>query len=211
MTKPGNGQHVADSAEQAIELAATARLLSLGFSPPDEETMAEVEALARGLLECESPPPELAELLDADWGSLATEYQALFGRQCWWIYESSYDKDSFRARRALDEIAGFYRAFGADTGGSRSDRPDHAGAELEFLAFLAAKRAAASNADERNLCRGAEDAFLAEHLGRWLPALCRRTQEGATGFYSALARLGERFIAEELAHRGIQPEYRDAP
>jgi DMSO reductase family type II enzyme chaperone len=197
--------------EQAIELAATARLLSLGFSEPDEETLAEVEALARGLLECEPPAPELTELLAADWGTLAAEYRELFGGRCWCVYESSYQRDSFSAKRELDEIAGFYRAFGADTGGSRGDRPDHVSTELEFLAFLAAKRAASSSPDERDLCRGAEDAFLNEHLGTWFPAFCRRTRGRGDGFYSALARLGERFIAEELADRGLEPEQRDAP
>jgi DMSO reductase family type II enzyme chaperone len=211
LTKRDEAQNVTDSAERAIELAAMARLLSLGFSPPNEETLAELDALAHGLLECEEPAPELAELFEADWGSLATEYRALFGHECWCVYEGSYERDSFTVTRDLDEISGFYRAFGADTGGSRGDRPDHVGTELEFLAYLAAKRAATTNDGERELCRGAEDAFLAEHLGRWFPAFCRRTQLRATGFYSALARLGERFITEELTDRGIEPEYRDAP
>jgi TorA maturation chaperone TorD len=173
--------------------------------------MAELEALARGLLDTGTWSPELTELLEADWGSLATEYRALFGGDCLCIFEGSYEPDAFRVTRELDGVAGFYRAFGADTGGSRGDRPDHVGTELEFLAYLAARRAAASTEEERELCRGAEDAFLAEHLGRWFPAFCRRAQECATGFYSALARLGERFITQELADRGIQPKYRNAP
>jgi TorA maturation chaperone TorD len=201
---------VTATAERAIELAATARLLSLGFSPPDEEALAELDALAHGLLEGSSARPELAELLDADWGSLAADYQALFGHGCWCIYEGSYEPDSFSLTRELDELAGFYRAFGADTGGSRGDRPDHVGTELEFFAFLAAKRVAATTEEERSICRGAEDAFLADHLGRWFPAFCRSVAERSTGFYSALARLGERFIAEELAHRRIEPEHRHA-
>ena len=196
--------------ERAIQLAATARLLSLGFSPPDEEALAELDALARGLLEGDAPPPEVAELLEADWGSLTTEYAALFGHDCWCIYEGSYEPDSFSAIRELDELAGFYRAFGADTGGSRGDRPDHVGSELEFFAYLAAKRLAAATEEERVICRGAEDAFLLDHLGRWFPDFCRSVAARATGFYSALARLGERFIAEELAHRRLEPEHRDA-
>jgi TorA maturation chaperone TorD len=199
------------TAERAIELAATARLLSLGFSPPDEESLAEVETLARGLLETSSPPPELTELLEADWGTLQADYQALFGTPCWCIYESSYEPDLFSATRDLDELSGFYRAFGADTGGSRSDRPDHVMVELEFFSYLAAKRLAATSDDERTLCRGAEDAFLVDHLGRWFSCFCRCNAERATGFYSALSRLGERFIAEELAHRGLEPQPCDTP
>jgi TorA maturation chaperone TorD len=198
------------TAERAIELTATARLLSLGFSPPNDESLAELDTLARGLLEGPAAPPELTELLEADWGSLASEYQALFGPHCWCIFEGSYEPDSFSATRELDELAGFYRAFGADTGGSRSDRPDHVGSELEFFAYLAAKRLAAASDEERAICRGAEDAFLLDHLGRWFPAFCRAVAGRTTGFYSALARLGERFIGEELAHRRLEPEHRDA-
>ncbi len=196
--------------ERATNLAATARLLSLGFSPPDEASLAELDALARGLVESESAPPELVELLDADWGALAHEYDQLFGPACWCIFEGSYELDSFRATRELEEIAGFYRAFGADMSGSRSDRPDHVRAELEFFAYLAARRLDASDEETRALCRGAEDAFLLDHLGRWFPAFCERVAERATGFYSALARFGERFIAEELGHRGLEPERRNA-
>jgi TorA maturation chaperone TorD len=196
--------------ERAIELAAMSRLLAIGFSPPNEESLAELEALTRGLSESSSPRPELAELLDSDWGSLAAEYQALFGPACWCIFESSYEPDAFRAARELDQISGFYRAFGADTGGSRADRPDHVGTELEFFAYLAARRLAAADDEARELCRGAEDAFLLDHLGRWFPEFCRLVASRAEGFYSALARLGERFIAEELAHRGLEPEHRNA-
>jgi putative dimethyl sulfoxide reductase chaperone len=201
---------VTTTAERAVQLAATARLLSLGFSPPNEESLAELDALARGLLEGDAAPPEIEELLESDWGSLAADYEYLFGGNCWCVYEGSYEPDSFSATRELDELAGFYRAFGADTGGSRSDRPDHVGVELEFFAYLAAKRLAAATEEERAICRGAEDAFLLDHLGRWFPGLCRRTAELATGFYSALARLGERFVTEELAHRGLEPEHADA-
>jgi TorA maturation chaperone TorD len=197
-------------AERAIQLTATARLLSLGFSPPDQQSLAELDALARGLLEGPSPPPELVEILAADWGALATDYHALFGTGELCPYEGSYEPDSFRVTRELSEVAGFYRAFGADTGGSRSDRPDHAGSELEFLAYLAAKRLAASSEEERAICRGAEDAFLLDHIGRWFPEFCREVEATGTPFYSALARLGERFVSEELAHGGLEPQRRDA-
>jgi putative dimethyl sulfoxide reductase chaperone len=201
---------VTDVAERAIELTATARLLSLGFSPPNQRSLAEFDALAHGLLEKPGPPPELAELLAADWGSLPADYEALFGNGDLSPYEGSYEPDSFSVTRQLSEVAGFYRAFGADVGGSRSDRPDHAGSELEFFAYLTAKRLAASDEEERTICRGAEDAFLLDHLGRWFPTFCREVADSGTPFYSALARLGEHFVAEELAHRGLEPERRDA-
>ncbi len=197
-----------EAPERTVELVAWARLLSLGFTPPEEETLAEVDALARGLAERESAPPELAELTGAEPAVLAPAYESLFGPAPRVPpYEGSYEADPFRMTRELADVAGFYLAFGAAPGGPAAERPDHAGCELEFLAFLAAKRLSAPGGEEAETCRAAEDAFLRDHLGRWLGAFCRSVaQESPSPFYAALARLGERFLEEELARRGLSPE-----
>lgn len=199
-----------EAPERTVELVATARLLSLGFTAPDEETLAELRALAEGLAEREDAPPEVDELvalLGTDARELAGEYQALFGGNVRVPpYEGSYEADPFRSARELADVAGFYRAFGADATGAAAERPDHAGCELEFLAFLAAKRLTAATEEESETCRAAEDAFLRDHLGRWLGAFCRRVEAEGTPFYASLARLGARFASEELERRGLEPE-----
>ena len=194
------------------------RLLSLGFTPPDAETLEQLRRLtvlaARtvaepGLAECLG---DLEHALDADdlLGELAPAYEELFGGavRCS-PYEGSYEADPIRSSREMADVAGFYRAFGAEPRGPIADRPDHAGCELEFLSFLAAKRLeaeAAGDAERAAVCREAEDAFLLDHLGRWLPTFCREVAKAATSEVPRLLALaGERFIVAELARRGLEP------
>ena len=199
--------------EHGAALSALARILSLGFTYPDGDALEEIGALVRGLLArtglAEGLAEPLAELLAAlDGGGLQEEFGALFeGATRCPPYGGSYAADPFRHVRQMADVAGFYRAFGAEVSG---ERPDHAGAELEFLAFLVAKRIAALAAgaeEEAEVCRGAEDKFLLDHLGRWVPALCRGVAaETSSPYYAALARLGRRVVGAELAQRGLRPE-----
>jgi len=204
-----------------VELVAAWRLLSLGFTAPDEETLAEIEALGEALLERadggdDPTAPALVELLAAlglgdSVEELAGAYQALFGGEVAVPpYEGSYEGDPFRHTRQMADVAGFYRAFGAEAHGPAAERVDHAGCELEFLAFLGAKRLALQAEREdgaADTCREIEDTFLRDHLGRWLPTFCREIESRTESpFYAALARLGERVISGELARRGIEPE-----
>ena len=199
-------------------LAVLYRLLSLGFTSPDEETVEQARRLcvlgARhvqedGLAELLG---ELEHALDDDdlLDELQAEHDLLFGGavRCP-PYEGSYEADPFRQGRQIADLAGFYRAFGADSSGSAAERPDHAGCELEFLSFLAAKRLAALEAgDEEHaaVCLDAEETFLRDHLGRWFPAFCRDVaQATSSSAYRLLALAGERFVVAELARRGIEP------
>ena len=197
----------AAAVEPALRTAALARLLSLGLSPPSEESLGHLAALARELAALDPSDEELAALASqADGAGLSPEFEALFGGpvRCP-PYEGSYEADTFRQARQMADVAGFYRAFGAELAGAERDRPDSAGAELEFLAFLTARRLAADGEGAR-ICAEAQDEFLRHHLGRWLGELCRRIEaETASPFYAALARLGGRFISEELERRGIEP------
>ena len=201
-----------ESIDRCAELAALARLLSLGFGPPDGETLEEMAAIARGLGardESREPVSALLEALEgASSGELAGEFVRLFdGEVRCPPYEGSYEADPFRHARQMADVAGFYRAFGAQVSG---ERPDHAGAELEFLSFLSARRVAAlaeGGGDAEEVCAKAEDSFLLDHLGRWFPAFCRKvTAETSSPFYAALALLGERVVRRELARRGLRPE-----
>ena len=205
---------------EGVGLVALWRVLSLGFTAPDEETLAEIEALADALLdrpEAESAVAQqlvdlLAGLGDGEAvDELAGAYQALFGGEVAVPpYEGSYEGDPFRHTRQMADVAGFYRAFGAEAHGPAAERVDHAGCELEFLAFLGAKRLALAGEgrdDEAQTCREIEDLFLRDHLGRWLPAFCRDVADRTSApFYAALARTGEQVVTGELARRGIEPE-----
>ena len=199
-------------ASPEVRLAALWRLLSLGFMSPTTETVAEVEALAEGLHETESSP-ELDDVLTASRSctvaELAAQYNELFGGTVQVSpYEGSYELDPIRQGRQMADVAAFYRAFGAEPGGPAGERPDHVGCELEFLSFLELRRLTA--------LEGCEDvehldeivaSFLTDHAGRWLPTFFAGVLEAASRapLYQALASLGERTTADELARRSLAP------
>jgi TorA maturation chaperone TorD len=206
---------VTTTTAQELEVAVLARLLSLGVSPPRSETLDEMRSLAAGLADRGGQPPELGELAAAlETGSLEhleAEFERLFGGDpvCP-PYEGSYQADPFRQARELADVNGFYLAFGASPAGPAAERGDHVGCELEFLSFLALKQLAAGlerTSEDAETCRQAEDSFLRDHLGRFGPTFFRTLREHALEpAYESLARLGERFLAEELARRGLEPE-----
>ncbi len=194
------------------DVAAVARwrLLSIGLSVPTEEGLAEIEALAEALRERESSvelDALLAAVRAADVVDLRSWHQALFGGTVAVPpYEGSYELDPIRQGRELADVAAFYRAFGADAHGPAFERPDHAGCELEFLAYLELRRLEADDADAAVLDDIAA-AFLRDHPGRWLPVFFTELREAAAGapFFHALAPLGLRAVREELERRGVEP------
>lgn len=205
-------------ADVAVERAARARLLALGFTAPSLDTLGELLNLA-AVLEHDGPSGVEGEALrdllrqiadPAVFDEAPVEYSALFdGESPCAPYEGSYDGDPFRQVRQMSDVAGFYAAFGADASGPDADRPDHVACELEFLSFLilrgVAARAGGYDADA-NVCADAEGAFLRDHLGRWLRPFCDRVV-ATTGspLYAALGRLGSVFAQKECARHGIVP------
>jgi len=200
--------------EPGIGTAALWRLLSLGFTAPTEETLAEMCVLAEALAELPDAAPELADLV-AELHSTKVErlsavHQGLFGGKVQVPpYEGSYELDPIRQGRQMADIAAFYRAFGAEAHGPAAERPDHAGCELEFLAFLELRRLAAVEEGDET---GAEivdeitTTFLADHTGRWLPGFFATLYEAAahSRAYRTLAVLGAGALEGELVRRGIE-------
>src|SRR3990170_4563437 len=141
-------RHETESIDRCAELAALARLLSLGFGPPDGETLEEMAAIARGLGardESREPVSALLEALEgASSGELAGEFVRLFdGEVRCPPYEGSYEADPFRHARPAGggpPAPGSPRGGG---GGAPGGRPAPGGPELEFLSFLSARRVAA--------------------------------------------------------------------
>ncbi len=190
------------------------RLLSLALSTLSQDTLEEAHELARALTPLTSSP-ELESFADACERSsaetlLAAQARLFAGKTAVSPCEGSYEDDPFRQARQMADIAGFYRAFGAEPHGPMHERPDHAGCELEFLAYLGARRvdaAAAGDDEQSRACEEAERAFLREHAGRWLPAFFRAVgREAEDGFHRTLGALGARVVEEELARRGLQAD-----
>jgi TorA maturation chaperone TorD len=125
-------------------------------------------------------------------------------------YEGSYEVDPVRQGRQLADVAGFYRAFGAEAHGPAAERPDHVGCELEFLAFLELERMLLAESDDEagaDLVDEIAGSFVRDHAGRWLPTFFAGVREvtKAGSTFAALAALGERAVAEELERRGLEP------
>jgi TorA maturation chaperone TorD len=197
----------------SVGLAAVWRLLSLGFTAPAEQTLAEVETLADALMHA-SPERELFAISQAVRTATpdvhSTQFAALFqGSVRVPPYEGSYELDPIRQGRQMADVAAFYRAFGADTHGPVAERPDFVGCELEFLSFLELRRLRALEAGEDGVevLDDVRDSFLADHAGRWLPTFFASVSEESPpgSLYAALAELGARVLAEELSCRGIEP------
>ena len=195
-----------------LRAGALLRLLALALAPPTEETRTAVVDLADALSDDEEIDAHVLATAFASVTAetLAADHHRLFGGTVALPpYESSYELDPFRQARVLADVAGFYRAFGADVHGPAAERPDHAGTELEFLGLLAERRVAAldaGDAETADLVREIEDGFLTDHAGRWLPTLFRRLALADPGGpYGALGLVGEQVVAAELVARGLDP------
>lgn len=151
---------------------------------------------------------EVASCLRDD---LSAAHLRLFGhsvRGACPLYEMEYGHGEIvQQAPQLADITGFYAAFGLEVVPEFHERADHVSVECEFMALLSAKEVyAAEHGDNEggDIVRGAQRAFLEAHLGRWLPALCRRIIDGdPAGFYSALARFATSFMTCECARFNV--------
>jgi TorA maturation chaperone TorD len=117
------------------------------------------------------------------------------------------ERHVFGQAQDLADIAGYYAAFGLRPA-LRGERVDHLACELEFLAILALKEAAAiaARSDEAAaVCRQAEASFLRDHLARWLPALAGLAARRFPGTgHAVLLALAARLAARLAAGHGLR-------
>ena len=204
--------------EPGVATAAAWRLLSIGFAPPRDETLPELEALSEALLGLDwdsratgALEAVLSAIRETDLDAQRVRYQRLFGGSVLVSpYEGSYELDPIRQGRQLADVAAFYRAFGAVAHGPVAERPDHVGCELEFLSYLELRRleaAGAAGGADAALLEGITARFLEDHAGRWLPTFFGDTYEAAgdARLYKALAAFGSALVRDELERRGVSP------
>jgi TorA maturation chaperone TorD/Pyruvate/2-oxoacid:ferredoxin oxidoreductase delta subunit len=134
---------------------------------------------------------------------LEAEYARLFvgpGRPVAHPYESVY-----REGRLVGDCALAVRQIYAAEGLAPESHslPDHVALELEFMAHLAQREAEArlqSDEEEVLACLRCQEAFLGEHLGRWLPRFCQQVLAGeAHPFYADLAQRTREYVAQDIA------------
>jgi DMSO reductase family type II enzyme chaperone len=156
---------------------------------------------------------ELARRLEsADPARLAAAYQETFepsgGLRCppnETAHTAQTPQHALVRTFELADVAGFYRAFGVEVAPG-TERPDHVGAELEFMHLLAVKEAVArqdEEAEHAQICRDAARAFLRDHLARWASRFAERLEEDATDpVYAQAGRLLGRFVEHDAQRLG---------
>lgn len=140
--------------------------------------------------------------------SLASEYVALFTRNVLCSpYGSRYlVRDVLARPRVLEEVMGYYTAFGVEVDRAQPDLPDHVGTELEFVGYLLAKEVYAYEAgwvERAAICRDARRRFLGEHLLHWFPAFRDQLHvQARLPFYPAVADLTLAVLEEDARALG---------
>jgi TorA maturation chaperone TorD len=148
--------------------------------------------------------------------ALQAQHREIFGLTGSLIYETELGlPHEFRQSQELADIAGFYRAFGFQTGAAVRERPDHLATELEFMYLLVLKEAYAAMYDlpeQAEICANAQRNFLQDHLARWIGPFCKSLErstaerlgkDGLRSPYLELARQVETFISAEAARLGV--------
>jgi hypothetical protein len=135
------------------------------------------------------------EMRDLKIEDLRENYELIASREKNLLYEGNYHP-LFNVFEEMADIAGFYRAFGANFSG---ERPDHICFELEFmrlLCLLESKALLQAEHEKAEICISSQKKFLSEHLGRWTEDLMEKT--AGIPFYGRLCEILERWIEMEL-------------
>ena len=141
------------------------------------------------------------------------DYEALFRVPCDSYvhpFESAYIREGFSAGKVNGstmmvgrtlEIAAIYREQDLSPREGFSELPDHLGVELELMALLCRKTAAALEKGDRQKAAhfvSRQRSFLEDHLLKWGPGCLDKVQKkGRTPLYACLADLLKAFLEEE--------------
>ncbi len=188
--------------KQVLLEAERYRLLALSLGYPDPSELQE---------ELSAVPPELEPMARAlrvhlD-DALSGEYLRLFAQSA---PVSPYEGTYFVEEKGvlMGQLAALYDLFGARTGGTEHESPDHIGVEVEFAALITLKEALAlrdGGGEPLEISRGARRAFFEDHLGRWVEEFARRLSEATRHpFYAAVASELVQAVMRDVEERGYQ-------
>jgi TorA maturation chaperone TorD len=103
---------------------------------------------------------------------------------------------------SLLKIKRFYRMSGLVPEDSVTEPPDYLSVELDFMKQLCLReRDQWLSREETHETLAHQEAFLREHLGRWVKDFCRAVEAHArTDFYKGFAMILDAFILKETAY-----------
>jgi len=204
------------SVEVAVQRAMGYALLARCFAYPDDLAVEGIRATAaasEAVLEGTVLGPLATAAARVAREELEERYAGLFtlssSPDCPTFETAFLSTDPIQQTNRMADIAGFYRAFGVDTGGNGC-RPDDISVELEFMGFLCRKEAYAAEhlgAPRVAQTLRAERLFLREHLGRWAGAAgSRLALQGADApFYAMLGKALDVWVSQECERMQTGP------
>lgn len=203
----------------AIARSAVYAFLASAFLYPEEGASALLREGAQHVIQVAVTPgwPDVAEIADclhralgaADDEALEGAYVEVFGHTVSAAcppYECEYGQAHvFQQAGTLAELNAFYKAFGMTVHPALKERPDHISIEMDFMHLLTLKEAYARlqqhGDDKVELCRQAQERFLAHHLSPWINAFVLQLgrKAGHESAYGSLARLLGIHMTHEFA------------
>jgi TorA maturation chaperone TorD len=202
--------------ERLVERALGYALIARCLAYPDDSAVAGMQAVAASAGGIPHGTA-LDELVSAARGAsrevLEPTYIELFtlssSPDCPTFETAFVSVEAAQQTASMADIAGFYRAFGVDTGDT-GFRPDDISVELEFMGFLCRKQAYAIErlgAPRVGQVLRVQRLFMREHLGRWAGALGRRivSRAGVAPFYATLGAALEAWIGAECELLAVGP------
>lgn len=202
------------SLEKLKARAEVYRLLSRAYSAPEEGFLkSDFLDAAKRAFETLVPPvfakewQRLVSYLETQYEpiELAVEYTRLFRgpvKAQAYPYESMHVDGEAMGKSSLD-AARRYGEAGVSVAEDFKDLPDHISAELEFMHYLCGREldALQRGADDDAACfRHTGQAFLKDHLSRWVPQLTGLVmQHATTPYYLTIAEITREFIRRETA------------
>jgi nitrate reductase assembly molybdenum cofactor insertion protein NarJ len=177
------------------------RVLATCFDFPSVDRLAAISEMATALAQTDYKDQEVRTMISTLAGSIDAEealnyYSAIFIKGGVPLNET-YVLQKFNA---VSDVSAFYRAFGFSP--KSGDNPDSIMYELEFLALLQVKIAAAPDEEAAEIAQMAYDVFLKEHTSAFSVQLSNRIRAGHCGVYfSTVSHLLETFISRECEQR----------
>jgi len=178
--------------------ADTYRVLSKGFSYPDEKNISEMKSIVEELISSPHLDRNIYHYLEKilstiEVGELQKEYSRLFLKGTIPIYESSYNLNF----DVIPNVSAFYTAFGLSPKSGES--PDSLPYELEFASILSLKLALAQNQDNEEITKDAYKKFLREHLAQFVKRFSDKVEKAEPHlFYKTIMEFLKNLVEKEI-------------